>query len=174
MRRRARWLLPAALAAALGLAACGGGGGGSSTSTTNSGPTHAQYAAAANAICATARSQTGPLITKIKAEGVAAVLTGSGALAASVKRLHDVAAANLAKLRALVPPAGERAAITRFLGPLAAVVTQIGKAAAALAGHQAINAVALIEQAKPLAARVTSAARAFGAGRCGSVLAALS
>jgi hypothetical protein len=162
-----------AVAAALALAACGGGG--ATTSSTSSGPSHAQYVAAANAICATAARQTAPLIAKVKSSGAAAVLSGGGpALAAIVSRLHDVAAVDLARLRALAQPPADHGAIARVLEPLTTVVADIGRAATALAKGEALNALALIQQAQPVAARVTGAARALGAARCGAVLAALS
>jgi len=161
--------------AALALAGCGGGGGGSSSTSTTSGPTHAQYVRAANAICATAQRQAAPLIARVKSSAGSLLTGGAGAtkLAAVVTALHDAAAADLAKLRALAQPAGGGAAIERFLRPLSTVIADIGQAAKALGAGQAISAVALISQAQPLAASVTRAARAYGATQCGSVLAAL-
>jgi hypothetical protein len=161
-----------ALIVALALAACGGGG--SSSSSTSSGPTHAQYVASANAICKTARRQTAPLIAKLKSSGAALVTGGGAALAASVTHLRDIAATGLAKLRALEPPAADRAQIERVLTPLKRVIGLIGAAAQDLGRNQALNAVALIQQAQPLAARIGSAARALGASQCALVLAALS
>jgi hypothetical protein len=47
------------------------------------------------------------------------------------------------------------------------------QAASALSHGAALNAVALLQQAQPTAAKVTSAAHALGATQCGAVLAAL-
>jgi len=153
------------------LSACGGGG---KSSNSTSGPTHAQFVASANRICATAERQTVPLIAKVKSGGIGAVLSGDAAkLAPPVTRLHDIAAANLAKLRALTQPAADRAAIERFLRPLATVVADIGAAARDLAKGQGLDAYALIQQARPVAARVSSAARSYGVPQCGAVLAAI-
>jgi hypothetical protein len=165
--------LLAAAAAALALAGCGGGGG---ASTTTSGPTHAQYVAAANGICSTARKQTASLINEIKSQ-TAAVITGNPgeakALAAKVAQLHDVAAANLAKLRALAQPTADHTGISHMLKPLETVVGDIGQAATALSHGAALNAAALFQEAQPVAAQVTSAAHALGADQCGAVLSAL-
>ena len=161
------------VAALTALAGCGGGGNGATS--TSGGPTRAHYVAAANRICATTKRQTVPLIAQVKKGGIAAVLSGDAAkLAPPVTRLRDVAAANLAKLRALPQPVADHAAIERFLRPLAGVVADIGAAARDLAKGEGLNAYALIQQARPLAARVTGAARAYGAAQCGAVLAALS
>jgi hypothetical protein len=169
--RAARPPLVAALAAlALALAACGGG---SSSTSTSSGPTHAQYVASANAICATAHRQTGPLIAKLKSAAASLLTGGAAAVAATVTRLHDAAAANLAKLRALAQPPPDQARIGRMLRPLARVITLVGAAARDLAKSEALNALALIQQAQPLAAQVGTAARSLGASQCALVLAAL-
>ena len=157
-----------ALALAMALAACGGGG--SSSSSTSSGPSHAQFVASANAICATARTQTAPLIAKIKASGVSLLTGGAAALATPVTRLHAAAAAYLAKLRALAQPAADQAKIGRLLRPLVQVIALIGAAARDLAKGQGPNAAALIQQAQPLAAQVGSAARSLGASQCALVL----
>jgi hypothetical protein len=167
--RRSLALFALVLASAA-LAACGGGGKSSSAS---SGPTHAEYVAKANAICAATGRQTAPLIAKIKSSATALLTGGAAAVVTPVTRLHDVAAANVAKLRALAQPAGDRAKIARVLGPLAKIVKLIGAAAKDLGAGKVLNAVALIQQAQPLAGQVSSAARALGAGRCGQVLAAL-
>jgi hypothetical protein len=163
----------AAAMAVLALAACGGGG---SNSSTSSGPTHAQYVAAANGICATARKLTASLINEIKSQ-TAAVITGNTgeakALAAKVRQLHDVAATNLAKLRALQQPAADHEAISHMLKPLETVVGDVGQAATALRHGAALNAAALFQEAQPAAAQVTSAAHALGANQCGAVLSAL-
>jgi hypothetical protein len=170
--RGARHLAALAAATALALAGCGGGGSGSATA---SGPTRAHFIAAANAICATAHAQTAELITKVKSTGASALLGGdTKSLAGLVTHLHDVAAANLAKLRALPQPAADHAAIASFMQPLSTVVSDIGRAATDLSKGEALNAYALIQQAQPAAGKVTSAARAYGAKECGTVLAALS
>ena len=64
-------------------------------------------------------------------------------------------------------------AIKRFLTPLAQVVDAIGKAAAALESGQLPAALALLQQAGPVAQDATAGARAYGMHRCETVLAAL-
>jgi hypothetical protein len=168
MRRHARYPTLLAAATALVLAGCGGG-------STASGPTRAQFIASANAVCAAAHSQTASLITKVKSSGASALLGGdTKSLAGLVAQLHDAAASNLAKLRALPQPAGDHAAIAGFMKPLSNVVNDIGQAATDLSKGEALNAFALIQQAQPEAAKVTTAANAYGAKKCGTVLAALS
>ena len=150
----------------LGIAACGSSGGASKS----------QYIAKADAICAAAHAQTTPLIKEIVTAGPSLVSGGARSarrLATVVVRLHVVAARNLAELQSLPQPSGDRAAIERFLTPLAAVVVAIGHAASALGSRQAPTALALLEQAQPIAQQVTSGAQDYGLTQCESVVSAL-
>jgi hypothetical protein len=148
------------------LTGCGGSGG----------PSKSQYIAKADAVCATAHTQTAPLIGQVAAAGASLASGAAGAarrLAAAVQRLHEVAAGGLAQLRALRQPSGDHAAIERFLTPLASVVDAIGQAATVLGSGQAPQALGLLQQVQPVARQVTSAAQAYGLRECGSLFSAL-
>jgi hypothetical protein len=151
-------------------AGCGGGGKGSS------GPTKASYLATADAICKRTHAQTSPLISQIKSRVPALIAGGTSsakAVAGVVARLGTVAAGNLARLRALVRPSGDRAAIAKFMNPLSTVVHSFSRAASALRGGQAIVAVSLLAEVQPIAQRVATAARAYGFKQCTQVLSPL-
>jgi hypothetical protein len=168
MAARVRRLVVALLVASgvLALYGCGGGGG----------PAKSAYIAQANAICQTARSQTTPLITEVTSLAGSVALGSSSAadrLAGSLSRLHMVAASYLAQLQRLKQPSGDRAAIKRFLTPLAQVVDTIGQAAVAVGSGQVPAALGMLEQAGPVARDATAAAHAYGMRQCETVLAAL-
>jgi hypothetical protein len=167
-RRRAHAL--ALLLTAAALAGCGGG-------SAAHGPTRAGYIAKADAICRSAHAQTNQLISKIKALAPALLIGGTAAAPSApglVAQLHTVAAADLARLRALAQPSADRAAIAKFLDPLASIVSAMGKALADLRAGHAVDAAARFSNAIPTAQAVRSAAVAYGFKDCPSLLAALS
>jgi len=165
-KRTLRVLAALAVLASVALAACGG----------SSGPTKQQYTARANGICKTAGTQIKPLVSHITTLA-ASLLTGGTAsahkLAAAVSQLHEIAAADLAKLRKLRQPGGDHAAIEKFLTPLSTVVKAIGSAATTLTGSQPLAALALLQQVQPTAAQVTTAAQSYGLTRCEQILGSL-
>ena len=164
-----------AAAVLLGMTLALAGCGGSSKHAANSAD-RARYDAAANAICADAQSRTAPLIKKITAAepGLVTGVAGSAQrIAPTVAQLHSVASGSLAKLQAIQQPAGDRAAIARFMDPLGRVVGEIGQAAGLLAQGQSAQAFALIQQAQPDAQQVKTAALAYGLNQCGSVVSIL-
>jgi hypothetical protein len=166
-RPRARTL---ALLAAAALAGCGG-------SSAPNGPSRAQYIAKADAICRSAATQTNHLITQIKQLAPKLLLGGTAAAPSApglVAQLHRVAAADLARLRALTEPSGDHATIEKFLGPLSSIVSAMGKAQADLAAGHTIDAAALFSNAIPTAQSVRSAASVYGFKACPNLLAALS
>ena len=168
-RRRARALALVLTAAAL--AGCGGGG------SASHGPTRAAYIAKADKICASAHAETNHLINQIKALATALVIGGTKAAPtapALVAKLHTVAAADLARLRALAQPSGDHSAIAQFLGPLGLIVQAMGKAADDLRAGKAVDAASLFSAAIPTAQTVRSAATAYGLRSCPNLLAALS
>ena len=164
--RNANVIAVVTLASVLALAGCGG----------SSAPAKSQFVTKADAICKTTRTQITPLIHQITAGGAALVTGGATAahqIAPAVQRLHTVAAGGLTKLKALSQPSGSHTAIQKFLTPLATVVDAIGKAAVALSQGQGPQALALLQQAQPLAQQVTSAATAYGLPQCESIVSAL-
>ena len=168
-RRRARAF--ALLLAAAALAGCGGGG------SAAHGPARAAYIAKADGICRSAHAQTNELISKIKALAPTLLIGGTAAAPSApglVAQLRVVAAADLARLRALTQPSGDHAAIAKFLNPLASIVSALGKALADLRAGRAIDAAALFSDAIPTAQTVRSAASSYGFKNCPSLLAALS
>ena len=168
-RRRAHVLALVLTAAAL--AGCGGGG------SAAHGPTRAAYIAKADRICRSAHAQTNALISKIKALAPTLLIGGTAAAPSApglVAQLRSVAAADLARLRALPQPSGDHAAIAKFLDPLASVVSALGKALADLRAGHALDAAALFSDAIPTAQAVRSAASVYGFKNCPSLLSALS
>ena len=161
-----RFFAASAIVGVLGLSGCGGGGG----------PGKSAYVDKANAICQTARTETGPLITQVTS--LAGSLASGGAstaqrLVGTLSRLHTVAAGYLAQLQRLKQPSGDHTAIERFLTPLGQVVNAIGKAALAVGSGQLPAALGLLEQAAPVAQDATAAAHAYGMRQCETVVAAL-
>jgi hypothetical protein len=107
----------AALAAVLLLSACSGGGSSGSTSSGAAGPSRAQYVARAAQICQSYQRRIGSLksstdLTQLAAQGARAVA---------------LEAAELKQLRALTPPAADRAAIAQMLAGLQAAIDTGGK-----------------------------------------------
>ncbi len=148
------------------LAGCGGGGG-----STTSG-----YVAKANTICRTARSETAPLVGRVTSLA-GSLSSGSSSvraqLASTLQRLHIVAAGYLTQLRRLKQPSGDRSAIEAFLTPLAEVVDAIGKAGDAIGRNRVPAALAILQQASPLAQDATAAAHGYGLAQCETLLPAL-
>jgi hypothetical protein len=146
------------------LAGCGG----------SSGPTKAQYIEKADAACAAAHTQTAPLIESVLASTATALRSPSAAgarlLAADVQRLHAIALADLAKLKAVKQPSGEHAAVERFLKPLSSAIETVGQAGAALSSGQGAHGLALLEQLQSTLPQLASAASAYGLKQCESVL----
>lgn len=171
---RAKLLAVVLVGGALALAACGGGG--ASTTSSHSGPTKAQFIAATTSICKSAEASFAPLVKKLLS--AAPALAGGGASAANklvgaVGQLHSIAASSLAKLRALPQPAGDHAAIARFLTPLATIVDSIGTALNGLKSGQGTLALAQLAADQTPAQQVTSAAKHYGLVRCSTLFAAL-
>jgi hypothetical protein len=173
---RAKLLVAVVLAGAIVLAACGGGGGATSTSTTHSGPTKAEYIAATTGICKSTKARLTPLITKLAGDAPE-ILTGGAAAVAkavpAVEHLYSVAASGLSRLRALSQPAGDHAAITRFLTPLSAIVDSIGTVSSGLKKGQGAQALAQLQSDQTLATQVTSAAKKYGLRECETIFSAL-
>jgi hypothetical protein len=171
---RAKLLVVAVLGGALALAACGGGS--ANSATTASGPTKAQYVASTTGICKSAQAQLTPLIGKLTA-AVPQILTGGESAAAkivpAVQKLYAVASSGLGKLRALPKPAGDDAAIAKFLTPLAAIVDSIGTVASGLKKGQGAQALAQLQADETLARQVTSAAKRYGLRQCQTIFSAL-
>lgn len=168
---RPRLLVVALLSGTLALAACGGGG---SSSSSHTGPTKAQYVANTASICKQTEKKIAPLVTHL-AQAAASLLGGGSAakIAASVEQLHTIAAAGLAKLRALPQPAGDHARIAKFLRPLSTIVDSIGSAAAGLRQGQGAQALATLEADQSVARQVTRAAHSYGLRQCETIFSAL-
>jgi len=163
--RRANISALLAIGGVLMLSGCGGGG-----------PSKSGYIAKANTICRTERSETAPLIGQVisLAGSLSSGSSSAGArLASTLQRLHTVAAEYLAQLQRLKQPSGDHSAIEAFLTPLGHVVDAIGKAANAVGRGQVPAALALLQQASPLAQEATAAAHSYGMRQCETVLTAL-
>ena len=140
------------------LAGCGGA----------SRPTQAQYAAKADAICHTASTQTGPLVTQLAS--AAGSLSSGGQTAArqlteALQSLHDAAAGSLAKLRALEQPSNH-AAVQEFLSSYATVTDALTGAAASAAAGQPQQALAKLQSALSASRQMAAAAKTSGMASC--------
>lgn len=171
---RTKLLIAAVFGSALALAACGGGGG--SPSATSSGPTKAHYLAQTAAICKSTERRLTPLVSQV-AGAAAAVFAGSPGAAAKVapalEQLHTIAAAGVAKLHALVQPAGDHAQIAKFLTPLSNIVQSITTALSGVKKGEGTQALAQLQADQSLAQQVTSAAKAYGLRQCSTIFSAL-
>ena len=109
------------------------------------------------------------------APAVAQLLGGGSAakIAGSVAELHAIAAAGLAKLRALPQPAGDHARIAKFLTPLSTIVDSIAGAASGLKHGQGAQALATLAADQTIAKQVTRAARSYGLRQCETIFSAL-
>ena len=171
---RTKLLIAAVLSGTLALSACGGGG--STASTTSSGPTKAQYLAQTAAICKATEKRLTPLVRQV-AGAAGQVFAGSPGAAAKVvpaaEQLHTVAAAGLAKLRALHQPAADHARIAKFLTPLSSIVESIATAVSGIKKGQGTLALAQLQADQSLAQQVTSAAKSYGLRQCETIFSAL-
>jgi hypothetical protein len=144
----------AALAVVLLASACSGGG--SSGSSSNAGPSRAQYVARATHICQSYQRRIGSL----KSSTDLTQLADQGARAVALE------AAELKQLRALTPPAADRAAIGQMLAGLQAAIDTGGKLVSdARSGDAAaVSADAAGLQSQLLA--TTRLAKPFGLDAC--------
>jgi 4-diphosphocytidyl-2C-methyl-D-erythritol kinase len=160
--------------ALIALAACGGSSSPSTTTSKPKGPTKAQYVHEVDAICATVKSQTAPLVKQVVPLAEALVIGGTAnaatKLVSLVSTLHTDAAADLTHLRALAEPPGAHAAVQRFLEPLSTIVASVGQAVTTLRSKTPSNAVGLLSQLSSTAQQVKTAARAYGLVQCEQVL----
>ncbi len=165
VRRRCLTLL--IVGGALALSACGGG---------SKPPVDAAYRAQANAICRTARAQTGSLVNQLESLAPALVTGGANVstqLSKLLRQLQTATGAYLAQLEKLPQPASDRAAIERFLTPLAAVVGAIGQAARDAASGRLPQVLDVLQRSTPTAQDAENAARADGLQQCVAVLPSL-
>lgn len=174
---RAKLLSVVVLGGALAIGACGGGSStAGKTTSSSSGPTKAEYIASAGAICKTTETRITPLVGKLAAVA-AQILTGGSAAAAKavpeVEQLYSIAASGLGKLRGLARPAGDHAAIARFLTPLSAIVDSIGTVSSGLRKGQGTQALAQLQADQALAQQVTVAAKGYGLRQCETIFSAL-
>ena len=170
---RTKLLIAAVLSGTLALAACGGG---ASATTTNSGPTKAQYIAASATVCKATEKHLTPLVRQV-AGAAGQVFAGDAGAAAkvvpAVEQLHAIAAAGLAKLKALTQPAGDHARIAKFLTPLSSIVESIATALSGLKQGQGTQALAQLQADQSLAQEVTSTAKSYGLRQCETIFSAL-
>jgi hypothetical protein len=138
------------------LSACSGGGSSGSASSGHAGPSRAQYVAQATHICQAYQRRIGSLkgstdLTQLAAQGARAVA---------------LEAAELRQLRALTPPAADRAAITRMLAGLQAAIVTGGKLVsdASSGDAAAVSADAASLQSQLVA--TTRLAKPFGLDVC--------
>jgi len=158
--RRGRLTAAPLIAATLvALAGCG-----------TSGPTSAQYAAHADAICSSVHGQIAPLLNEVS-EAASALTTGGPAeqqrLASALQRLHGAAESALARLRALQKPSSKGQA-EHFLAALGAAVGGLERASTQ--SHKPDEALAELARSEPLTAQAGTAAKQAGLTSCQHLL----
>jgi hypothetical protein len=171
MIRRA--ILPAGICLSLAIAGCGG----SSTETTRtitatSGPTKAQFISEADAICRAGRQKLAPLQSALDRAAQADQANDTAAnrakLAVILRSSARTTLPVLAQLRALTPPAADRAVAARYLAGVASQIALIDRLGQAVARNdqQQVTAVSqLLQQGKDAVQQV---ARNYGFKACGS------
>jgi len=138
-------------------AGCVGGGGSSSTgSTAGGGPTRAQFQHQAVAICRRYQRRIGTLKTATDM----AHLASQGARAVALER------AELRELRALTPPAADRAAVKRMLDSLDTSIATGAKLVAAAKANDVAGVAADAELLKAQLGTTGVLARPFGLDLC--------
>jgi len=142
----------------------------------SSSPVKAQYVAKADTICRGAAEQTLPVVRQVTAAAgslSSGNQTAARQLASALQSLHTTAGSSLAKLQALAQPASGRATIERFLSAYDSLYGAVGQAATAAARGQSQQALAELAKALSASQQMGSAARAYGMGRCASLIPAL-
>ncbi len=137
-------------------AGCLGGGSSSSGGTTAAGATRAQFEQQAVAICQRYQRRIGSL----KTASDLAHLAAQGRRAVALER------AELRELRALQPPAADRAAVGRMLGSLEQSIGTGAKLVAAAQSGDAAGVAADAELLKSQLAATGVLARPFGLDVC--------
>jgi hypothetical protein len=146
------------------------------TACGSSSPTPAQYAAKADAICATARTQTGALVQQVATDAQSLSSGGQAAeqhLTGALQSLHGTASEALGKLRKLQRPSSGGQPVERFLVALSTVVTALERSAGDAAAGRPEQALAALGQSAPVASQLAEAARQAGMRQCPSMLPAL-
>jgi hypothetical protein len=146
------------------------------TACGSSSPTPAQYAAKADAICASARTQTGPLVQQLATDAQSLSSGGQAAeqrLTGALQSLHGTASEALGKLRKLQRPSSGVQPVERFLASLGTVVTALERSAGDAAAGRPERALAALGQSAPVAGQLAEAARQAGMRQCPTMLPAL-
>jgi len=150
--------LAAAVTLVLGAGCLGSGSSSSSGGSTATGPTRAQFERQAVAICQRYQRRIGTLKTA----------TDLAHLAAQGQRAVSLERAELRELRALTPPAADRAAVARMLDSLE---RSIGTGATLVAAARANDTAGVAADAELLKAQLGTTgilARPFGLDVCAS------
>jgi hypothetical protein len=149
-------ILTTAVLLVLGAGCLGSGSSSGSDATTAAGPTRAQFQQRAVAICRRYQRRIGTLKTA----------TDLASLAAQGERAVEFERAELRELRALTPPAADRAAVTRMLDSLE---RSIGTGAKLVGAAKADDAAGVAADAELLKAQLGTTgvlARPFGLAVC--------
>jgi hypothetical protein len=162
-----------AIAVLLGLsgaAGCGGDDGGERSATAaTAGPTRAAFIAEADALCRRTNAQiaaTNTRITQINrtATSERQALEDAAPLLAET---YDAQRASVAELRALEPPAGDEAAVTRIVAGVEQQVAAVGQVADAAQAGDAARVRALGEDLQTTRTRVRGLFQGYGFEVCG-------
>lgn len=136
--------------------------------------TKADYVAQANAICASARTQTGRLLGEVESATTAALkapsASGARQLVGLIDQLHGAALTVLGRLEKIKQPAGDHAAIEQFLTPLSRAIAGLGQAVRAITAGHATQALGTLLQLQSSTPQLASAAQAYGLTQCEGVL----
>lgn len=139
-------------------------------------PAKAKFIAQADLICNTANARlTAPqrnVDAAFQAEQTKGTAAHRAALAAAVRQEAAVAAAELAHLRALSPPAGDRGAVGRYTAAVASQVQLINQLAAAVQSNSAASLTAVSDKLTAGKTAVDALGQAYGFKVCANTSAA--
>jgi len=121
-------------------------------------------------VCAAAQARAAPLVARVASAVPSLTARDTRDLAPVLRRLEDVEADALARLRELDRPEGEDAAIQRWLQPATRVVAALREAGQALGQGDAVGALLVLQRSQSVAGEASAAARDYGVARCAALV----
>ncbi len=159
------------IAATIAIAGCGGSGT-QPTSTTSAPVTKAQFIAAADRICARGSAAVDAYQGKVNAASAAEQASDTAAhrdaLASALQSAAAPAGPVLDQLRALTPPAADRAVVAQYLADVARQTGLLGQLATAVRNDDGTAATTVSQQIATGKTAFERLAQGYGFKVCGS------